>query len=104
MNYEPERKSIGDSYNSFLDELGFAQKATDKRGEFVNEFKDHIDGSTFRYCRLHENPVEFNKMVLDFLKKIGVTYWGTIDRHHLQEPDPYKGFQCPRDAGRPNSR
>lgn len=106
MTYKPERKPIGDSYSSFLDELGFATNALNKRGEFVNNLKDHVDGSTFRYCRLHENQVEFKKMVLDFLKMSGVAYWGpsTIDRHHLQEPDPYQGFQCPRDSRRPNSR
>ena len=39
-----------------------------------------------------------------FLAKYGPTYWGIDKRDHLQEPDISKGFLCPRDAQREDSR
>ena len=104
MTYQPERSTAGDSYNNFLDELGFASNNADKRSDFVDHFKDHVDSSTFRYVRQYSNEVEFETMVLDFLRMYGLEYWGLNDRHHLQERDPNKGFLCPRDAQRSNSR
>lgn len=104
MTYRPERSTVGDSYNSFLDELGFTSKDASKRSAFVDQFKDYVDSSTFRYVRQHENEVQFKNMVLDFLRVFGLKYWGPNDRHHLQERDPAKGFLCPRDANRSSSR
>ena len=42
--------------------------------------------------------------VSEFLAKHGPTYWGVDKRDHLQEPNISKGFLCPRDAQRENSR
>ena len=43
-------------------------------------------------------------VVLEFLAIYGPKYWGIDKRDHLQEPDISKGFLCPRDAQRENSR
>ena len=42
--------------------------------------------------------------VSEFLAEYGPKYWGVDKRDHLQEPDIYKGFLCPRDAQREDSR
>ena len=102
-NYEPERTSHWDTYDAFLDELGFANNVA-KRNEFVDELVTHADSSMFRYLRRKQNPKEFGEMVLDFLRKYGDKYWGVKARRHLREPNPQRGFLYPRDAFRPYSR
>ena len=103
QNYEPQRTSPGDAYDTFLDELGFTNNVA-KRNEFVDELVTHADSSMFRYLRREENPKEFGEMVLDFLRSYGDKYWGVTARRHLCEPNPQRGFLCPRDAFRPYSR
>ena len=104
MKYSPERIDARDSYDTFLDELGFLSSNLDQRTKFVVDLTDHVDYSTFRYARQSENEREFKKMVLAFLDKCGAKYWGPVQRRHLQEPDPYKGYLYPRDALRQDSR
>lgn len=103
-NYEPTRTKPGDSYNAFLDELGFRAGAMDYRKDFINDLTTHVDSSTFRYVRQRNNPLEFRKMIFDFLTKHGNKYWGLTKRDHLSERDSNQGFLCPRDATRLSSR
>ena len=104
MKYSPERIDPGDSYDTFLDELGFLSSSLDQRIKFVEDFTHHVDYSIFRYARSSQNGREFNKMVLAFLDKCGAKYWGPAQRRHLQEPDPDKGYLYPRDGLRQHSR
>ena len=103
-DYHPTRRTPGDNYDAFLDELGFRAGAIDARTDFIGDLTKHVDYSTFRYLRQSKNPLEFKKMVLDFFTKHGEKYWGLTERTHLSERDPNKGFLCPRDAARINSR
>lgn len=103
-DYQPKRTTPNDSYNAFLDELGFGSGADRERIEFISDLTKHVDYSTFRYVRQSKNPIEFKKMVLDFLTKHGAKYWSLTERNNLAEKDPNKGFLCPRDATRANSR
>ena len=104
MKYSPERIDEGDSYDTFLDELGFLSGSLDQRIKFMDDFTNHVDYTTFRYARQSGNEREFNKMVLAFLSKYGAKYWGPIERRHLRERDPEKGYLYPRDALRSHSR
>ena len=103
-DYQPTRRTPGENYNAFLDQLGFKTDANIKRTNFIDDLTRHVDYSTFRYVRQQKNPLEFKKMVLDFFTKHGEKYWGLTERNHLSESDPNKGFLCPRDAARTNSR
>ena len=43
-------------------------------------------------------------IVSEFLAEYGPIYWGNSRRDHLEEPNVLKGFLCPRDTTRANSR
>ena len=66
LAYHSEKESISHNYNNYLDRMSFATNAIDKRGKFVIDFKDHVDDSTFRFCRLHGDQIEFKEVILDF--------------------------------------
>lgn len=104
LAYAPTKDSAR-SYPTFLDALGFKAEAASMRLQLIAELKAHVDARIdFKLVRASENPVEFRKMVLDFLDSHGIRFWGPTQRDHLAEKDPKKGFLMPRDAERHESR
>lgn len=103
LSYQPTSTFRRSSYSHYLDRLGFGSSLS-IRTRFIDDCKNHINASDFRFALCREVPEEYKKMVLDFLQIYGDKYWGYAPRAHLTEPDVMKGFLVPRDAHRKNSR
>ena len=71
---------------------------------FVEKMDDHVQHISHKFLLRIANPEAMRIVVLEFLAEYGPLYWGDSKRNHLEEPNILKGFLCPRDATRPNSR
>ena len=111
LEYSPKPSLHGDSknycYRTYLDRLGFDTwddpVALETRLQFIRDLKAHVCVPETTYLRKEDNPAAFNALVFGFFEKHGDRYWG-MERGHLAEKDPLKGFLYPRDALRENSR
>ncbi|MCJ1394070.1 hypothetical protein MMC18_006948 [Xylographa bjoerkii] len=111
LEYEPKPFLHADSknycYRTYLDRLGFNTWddpiALEARLQFIRDLKSHVCVPETTYLRKEDNPPAFNALIFGFFEKYGDRYWG-MERKHLAEKDPLKGFLYPRDALRENSR
>ncbi|MCJ1380304.1 hypothetical protein MMC17_003407 [Xylographa soralifera] len=111
LSYEPKPFLHTDSknhcYRTYLDRLGFNTWddpiALEARLQFIRDLKAHVCVPETTYLRKDDNPAAFNALIFGFVGKYGDRYWG-MEREHLAEKDPLKGFLYPRDALRENSR
>lgn len=71
---------------------------------FIADMDDHVQPLSHKFLNRAANREAFKIMVAEFLAEHGPTYWGTSKRDHLEEPNILKGFLCPRDALRADSR
>ena len=74
------------------------------RHAFDVNMHDHVQHKSHRFLRRMANPKAFEIIVSEFLAEYGAVFWGESKRDHLEEPNILKGFLCPRDATRANSR
>ena len=74
------------------------------RQALVDNMDGHVQHTSHRFLLKIENPQALKVVVLEFLAEYGPVYWGNSERDHLKEPNILKGFLCPRDATRPDSR
>ncbi|MCJ1414318.1 hypothetical protein MMC32_000644 [Xylographa parallela] len=111
LDYEPKPFLHTDSknycYRTYLDRLGFNiwddPVALEARLQFIRDLKAHVCVPETTYLRKDDNPAAFNALIFGFFGRYGDRYWG-MEREHLAEKDPLKGFLYPRDALRENSR
>ena len=111
LDYEPKPFLHTDSknycYRTYLDRLGFNiwddPVALEARLQFIRDLKAHVCVPETTYLRKDDNPAAFNALIFGFFGRYGDRYWG-MEREHLAETDPLKGFLYPRDALRENSR
>ena len=111
FDYEPKPLLHVDSknycYRTYLDRLGFNTWdnpiALEARLQFIRDLKAHVCVPETTYLRKDDNPAAFNALIFGFFGRYGDRYWG-VERDHLAEKDPLKGFLYPRDALRENSR
>ena len=109
LSYSPisSTSSLYFKQENFFDLLGFKPA-----GKVFPDMRDRLASDTNLYLKsMHDmfrNKASIEdtlKVVVSaFLEKYGRTYWGIDNRDHLQEPDISKGFLCPRDAQREDSR
>lgn len=111
LTYAPQARNRKTNNHNYLDQLGFekgSEAAEDEafltRAAFVKDLRNHVKSSDFEYLLKVDNEQAFEMMIKGFLLKYGTTYWGASKRSHLVEKDPAKGFLCPRDAERKDSR
>ena len=64
----------------------------------------HVRHIGHKFLNRMANPEAFKIIVSEFLAEYGPVYWGNSKRDHLEEPNILKGFLCPRDAIRANSK
>lgn len=106
-NYVPKYSKSYWGYGPFLDRLGFKPKinkvSRNVRDLFEKDLKAYVCVPLTKHLRREDNPAVFSALVLGFLKRYGTKYWGDKDREHLLEPNPSKGFLCPRDYERQGS-
>ena len=74
------------------------------RASFIGDMNHHVKHKSHKFLLKTENPAASKTIISEFLKKYGRIYWGNNKREHLEEPDISKGFLCPRDATRGDSR
>ena len=101
-------KSIGKYTRKadFFKMLGFKQGDASEtmRIAFYADMEAHVQFPSHRFLNKEMNPEAFGTMMSEFLTEYGPKYWGDRKRDHLEEPDTLKGFMCPRDAQREDSR
>ena len=93
--------------DTYFDLLGFKPA-----GRVFPDMRDRLAPDTNFYLRSTHGMLLIKASTEDtlkvtvsaFLERYGPTYWGIDNRDHLQEPDISKGFLCPRDAQREDSR
>ena len=74
------------------------------RNRLATDLSLYVRSTHDRFLNKASTEDTLKVAVSDFLAKYGPIYWGINKRDHLQEPDIYKGFLCPRDAQREDSR
>ena len=106
MAYAPAPSVKGTSQGHFFNKLGFkSMDATEEvRRTFTTDMANHVQHSSHKFLLRSANPKAFETVVSEFLAEYGPVYWGTSMRDHLEQPDILKGFLCPRDSLRTNSR
>jgi hypothetical protein len=101
-------QSSSPSTKTFLDKLGFKPKsvkaAADARHRFEKDIRAYVCTPIWQYLRKEDNAPAFSALINGFLEKHGTYYWGMENRDHLAEPDPSKGYLCPRDYRREDSQ
>ena len=106
LSYRPTTSIKTHSNDHFFDLLGFkpARATRRMRTAFMDAMTSHVQPVSHRFLNRAANPEAFKVVVSEFLAEYGPTYWGDSNRSHLEEPDTLKGFLCPRDALRAQSR
>ena len=107
LHYTPSPvKGCIKSFAHAFRKIGFLIDAAseEKRDLFAYAMRVHVNLSKLKFQRWMDNEVAFGTMVSNFLASEGEKFWGLSDRSHLEEKDATKGFLCPRDAIRQNSR
>lgn len=74
------------------------------RDKFIANMNDHVQDLSHKFLTKAANPEAFKILVARFLAKYGPIYWGNSERDHLEEQDIHRGFLCPRDTLRADSR
>ena len=106
LSYVPSASSTSSSFKHFFEKLGFrTDDQTQKiRDTFIANMDNHVQHRNHRFLLKAKNPRAYKVIVSEFLAEYGSVYWGSSERDHLEEPNPLKGFLCPRDATRAKSR
>lgn len=106
LSYAPTTDPKHHSSEHFFDKLGFksGEASAGMREAFVVDVRDHVQHLSHRFLHRTANPEAFKIVVSEFLAEYGPVYWGYTKRDHLEEPNILKGFLCPRDSTRANSR
>lgn len=106
LSYAPSTNLKYASLEHYFDKLGFKSReaSADMRDAFVANMMEHVQHLSHRFLHRTANPEAFKIVVAEFLTEYGPVYWGNRKRDHLEEPNVRKGFLCPRDATRANSR
>ena len=106
LSYAPIPSSTCPSRNHFFVKLGFKSEDDSDymRHTFIKNMHNHVQHKSHRFLCRQANPEALDIVILEFLAEYGPVYWGRSERDHLEEPDISKGFLCPRDAERANSR
>lgn len=108
LSYAPIPRSSNINQKYFLDMLGFETSNTSNKMKnmLITNMNDHVQVRPVNHKFLTKtaNPEALKILVAEFLAEYGPIYWGDSKREHLKERDIHKGFLCPRDALRKDSR
>ena len=106
LSYTPSTNLKYASLEHYFDKLGFksGEASAGMREAFMADMMEHVQHSSHRFLHRSANPEAFKIVVAEFLTEYGPVYWGNSKRDHLEEPNVRRGFLCPRDATRSNSR
>ena len=105
LTYKPDTKRDKKTltYDLWFDYLGLRSGSLDEREMLRRAIKSHLGDTHYTFLRKIDNELAFTTLVSEFLERHGESFWGRRNRDHLSQPDPLKGFLCPRDARRPDS-
>ncbi len=100
LDYAPQAGNRVYNYDHYLDWLGFGtgEDAHYMRTTFTENLRNYVKSSGFEHIRKTGNKQAYKMMIKRFLSEHGTTYWGSLERVHLVEKDPSKGFLYPRDT------
>ena len=74
------------------------------RDSLATDMNSYVRSSHHMFLNEASTTDTLKVAVSEFLAQYGPIYWGVDNRDHLHEPDILKGFLCPRNAQREDSR